>query len=131
MVMSFQAIFEKASGYAAAWSSNDPDAVAAHFARDGCAVVNGCPPIVGRTAIAQEYAAPFFRDLPGSSVLLHDFRLAGTHGLFTGMLVGTHPLTHNAVRILGWEEWTLDAHGHIATSNVWFDQAEYERQVLC
>ena len=126
--ISFNAALEKAARYAAAWSSNKPEQVAAHYAEGGSATLNAGEPIVGRTEIARDYAAPFFRDFPGSTVLMHDFRFAGTHGLFTGMLVGTHPKSGNPVRLLGWEEWTLDEHGLILASLVWFDQADYARQ---
>jgi nuclear transport factor 2 (NTF2) superfamily protein len=126
--ISFNAALEKAARYAAAWSSNDPEQVAAHYSEGGSATLNGGDPIVGRTEIARDYAAPFFRDFPGSTVLMHDFRLAGAHGLFTGMLVGTRPESGNPVRLLGWEEWTLDEHGLIMASLVWFDQADYTRQ---
>ena len=128
MGITFDAALEKAAGYAAAWSSNIPDQVASHYAKGGSATLNGGDPIVGRTEIARDYAEPFFRDFPLSTVLMHDFRLAGAHGLFTGMLVGTHPVSGNPVRLLGWEEWTLDEHGLILASLVWFDQADYERQ---
>ena len=97
--ITFDAALEKAARYAAAWSSNKPEQVAAHYAEGGSATLNAGEPIVGRTEIARDYAAPFFRDFPGSTVLMHDFRFAGTHGLFTGMLVGTHPESSNPVRL--------------------------------
>ena len=128
MGLSFDAALEKAARYAAAWSSNDPGQVAAHYAEGGSATLNAGEPIVGRSEIARDYATPFFRDFPESTVLMHDFRLAGAHGLFTGMLVGTHPKSGNPVRLLGWEEWTLDEQGQILASLVWFDQADYARQ---
>ena len=128
MAIAFDAALEKAARYAAAWSSNDPDQVAAHYAEGGSATLNAGEPIVGRKAIAREYAGPFFRDFPGSMVLMHDFRLSGVHGLFTGMLVGKLPPDGSPVRLLGWEEWTLDEQGLIAASLVWYDQAEHARQ---
>ena len=122
------AALEKAAAYAAAWTSNRPEDVAAHYAEDGRVVINDGQPIIGRAAIASDYAAPFFTDIPGSAVLLHDFRLAGSHALFTGMLVG-RAKGGGAVSLLGWEEWTLDASGLISQSLVWFNREEYERQV--
>lgn len=127
-MIDFDTAFEKAGEYAAAWTANSPEQVAAHYAEHGRAVLNGGEPIVGRDAIASEYAAPFFRDFPGSAVLLHDFRLAGPHGLFTGMLVGPARNGKQPVRLLGWEEWTLDDDGLIANSLVWFDAEDYARQ---
>ena len=127
-MIDFESALEKAAGYAAAWSSNRPEAVAAHYAEHGRAVLNGGEPIVGREAIARDYASPFFRDFPGSVVLMHDFRLAGPHGLFTGMLVGPARAGGERVRLLGWEEWTLGDDGLILDSMVWFDAEEYARQ---
>ncbi|NOD48884.1 MULTISPECIES: nuclear transport factor 2 family protein [Ruegeria] len=126
--MLFADALEKASSYAAAWSSNDPAQVAAHFAEDGAARLNSGAAIQGREAIASDYAAPFFRDFPGSSVLLHDFRLSGNHALFTGMLVGPGRRENSPVRLLGWEEWTLDDNGLIQLSLVWFDRDDHARQ---
>ena len=126
--MILNAALAKAAGYAAAWSSNNPDNVAGHFLKDATVRVNGGAPLTGREAIATQYAAPFFDNFPGCTVLMHDFRLAGSHALFTGMLVcGLE--TVQSVRLLGWEEWTLHDSGEIAQSLVWFDQKEHDRQV--
>ncbi|MFA3920927.1 nuclear transport factor 2 family protein [Ruegeria hyattellae] len=127
--MLFEAALEKAARYAAAWSSNEPEQVAGHFAQNGSAVLNAGAPIQGRADIAENYAAPFFRDFPNSNVLVHDFRLSGNHGLFTGMLVAPPYLGMPPVRLLGWEEWTLDDNGLIRASLVWFDHDEHARQV--
>ena len=118
----------KAAGYAAAWSSNNPENVAGHFLEEATVQINGGVPLAGREAIAQEYAAPFFDDFPGCTVLMHDFRLAGSHALFTGMLVCDLGFGQS-VRLLGWEEWTLHDSGEIVQSLVWFDQKEYDRQI--
>ena len=119
---------EKASSYAFAWSSNDPAQVAAHFAEDGVTRLNSGEDIQGRAAVASEYAAAFFRDFPNSSVLMHDFRLSGNHGLFTGMLVGPGRSGKAPIRLLGWEEWTLDDDGLIQLSLVWFDRDDHAEQ---
>ncbi len=126
--MLFADALVKASSYAAAWSSNDPEQVAAHYAEDGIARLNSGDAIQGRAAIASDYAAPFFRDFPDSSVLLHDFRLSGNHGLFTGMLVGPGKSGGSPIRLLGWEEWTLDDNGLIQLSLVWFDRDDHAKQ---
>jgi len=126
--MLFADALEKASSYAAAWSSNDPTQVAAHFAEDGVTRLNSGEAIQGRAAIASDYAAPFFRDFPSSSVLMHDFRMSGNHGLFTGMLVGSGRSGNVPIRLLGWEEWTLNGDGLIQLSLVWFDRDDHARQ---
>ena len=127
-MLSFETALEKASRYAAAWSSNDPSEVAEHYAEDGSATLNAGAPIEGRAAIARDYAAPFFRDFPDATVLMHDFRLSGRHGLFTGMLVAPERRGSASVRLLGWEEWKLDNDGLIRSSLVWFDQDDHVRQ---
>ncbi len=126
--MLFSGALEKASSYAVAWSSNDPAQVAAHFAENGAARLNSGKAIQGRGAIASDYATPFFREFPGSSVLLHDFRLSGNHTLFTGMLVGPGGREDSLVRPLGWEERTLDDNGLIQLSLVWFDRDDNAKQ---
>ena len=127
--MFFEAAIEKAAQYAAAWSSNNPEEVARHYAQNGSATLNAGAPIQGRDAIAAYYATPFFRDFPGATVLLHDFRLSGHHGLFTGMLVAPPDRGKPPVHLLGWEEWTLDEDGLILSSLVWFDREEHARQI--
>ena len=126
--MILNAALEKAAGYAAAWSSNSPANVAGHYSQEATVEINGSAALTGRKAIAQQYAAPFFRDFPACTVLMHDFRLAGSHALFTGMLVCDLG-ADRSVRLLGWEEWTLHENGQIVQSLVWFDQKEYDRQV--
>ena len=126
--MVLNAVLVKAADYAAAWSSNNPENVAGHFSEQATVQINGGAPLAGRKAIAHDYAAPFFDNFPGCIVLMHDFRQAGSHALFTGMLVCDLG-SGQSVRLLGWEEWTLHASGGIAQSLVWFDQKEYDRQV--
>ena len=58
-----------AQRYAEAWSSQDPESVAAFFAANGSLSVNDGPPAVGRTAIA-EVARGFIRDLPDIVVMM-------------------------------------------------------------
>lgn len=116
--MSFGILLEKAAQYAAAWSSNNPEEVAKHYAHNGPAILNAGEPIQGRTSIAEDYGAPFFRDFPDSTVLMHDFRLFGNHGLFTGMLVAPPYRGKSPVHLLGWEVSTLDDDGLILSSLV-------------
>lgn len=127
--MFVEAALEKATRYAAAWSSNNPEEVAGHYAQNGSAILNSGEPLLGRAAIAENYAAPFFRDFPDSSVLMHDFKLSGNHGLFTGMLVAPPLRGKPPVRLLGWEEWTLGDDGLIQSSLVLFDRDEHARQI--
>ncbi|MEX0301464.1 MAG: hypothetical protein AB3N24_03475 [Leisingera sp.] len=125
--MSFGILLEKAAQYAAAWSSNNPEEVAKRYAHNGPAILNAGEPIQGRTSNAEDYGAPFFRDFPDSTVLMHDFRLFGNHGLFTGMLVA--PPYRGSLRFTCW----VGKYRHLMTtasfSHLWFDREEHARQV--
>ncbi len=120
-----------AEDYTAAWCSMDPGRVAAHFAPDGSLTVNGGAPAVGRDAIAA-IAQGYYTDLPDMQVYLDDLVVEGDrieyHWTFTGTNTGPGG-TGNAVRVPGYEEWTIDDDGLIATSLGHYDVAEYARQL--
>ena len=120
-----------AERYAAAWCSQDPARVAAHYAPEGSLTINDGTPAVGRDAITAA-ALSFMTALPDIEVLLDDLvvRDGATefHWTFTGTNTGPGG-TGNAVRVSGFEEWTLSSDGLIADSQGHFDQAEYDRQL--
>ena len=120
-----------AQRYAAAWCSQDPARVAAHYAPEGSLTINDGTPAVGRHAITAA-ALSFMTALPDIEVLLDDLvvRDGATefHWTFTGTNTGPGG-TGNAVRVSGFEEWTLSSDGLIADSQGHFDQAEYARQL--
>jgi uncharacterized protein (TIGR02246 family) len=119
-----------ARSYTEAWCSGDAVKVAAHYAPDGSLTINGGTPSVGREAIA-EAAQSFMTAFPDMEVLMDDVR-SGERGIeYHWTLVGTNTGpdgTGKAVRISGYEEWTL-ADGLIQESQGHFDEAEYERQL--
>jgi uncharacterized protein (TIGR02246 family) len=121
---------EFARRYTEAWCSGNPERVAEHYAPDGSLTINGGTPSVGRAAIT-EAAQSFMTAFPDMEVLLDDLR-EGTDGIeYHWTLVGTNTGpggTGNAVRISGFEEWTI-ADGLIAESQGHYDEAEYERQL--
>jgi uncharacterized protein (TIGR02246 family) len=125
------AIRRFAEDYTAAWCSMDPDRVAAHFASRGSLAINGGAPAVGRDAIA-DTARGFYAALPDMQVFFDDLVIAGArieyHWTFTGTNTGPGG-TGNAVRVPGYEEWTIDAEGLIAVSSGHYDAAEYARQL--
>lgn len=105
--------------------------VAARFAADGSLAINGGPPAVGRDAITVT-AQGFYTALPDMQVSMVDLVIDGDrigyHWTFTG--TNTGPVgTGNAVRMVGYEEWTFDAEGLIAASSGHDDAAEYARQL--
>lgn len=120
-----------AASYAEAWSSQNPESVAAFFAEDGSLRVNDGLPAVGRAAIA-EVARGFMRDLPDMKVALDKIVADETGTFFRWTLTGTNSGpggTGKRVRISGYEEWQLDEEGLIGHSQGHMDSAEYARQV--
>ncbi len=120
-----------AEDYTAAWCSMDPVAVAAHYAPEGSLAVNGGTPAVGREALAA-VAAAYYRDLPDMQVFFRDLVVDGDriefHWTFTGTNTGPGG-TGNAVRVDGFESWTIDEEGLIAASIGSYDAEEYARQL--
>lgn len=120
-----------AESYTAAWCSMEPELVAAHFAPDGSLEINGGSPAVGRAAISAT-AEGFYTALPDMQVYFDDLVIDGEHVEFHWTFTGTNTGpggTGNAVRVVGFEEWTLDANGLIAASSGHYDAAEYARQL--
>ena len=118
---------EFAKRYAEAWCSQDPENVAAFYAKSGSISVNGGPPV----PIA-EVARGFMRDFPDIMVTFDKLENAPTgrefHWTFTGTNTGPGG-TGNRVRISGHELWKIDNDGLIGESKGHFDAAEYERQL--
>ena len=116
-----------AKRYAEAWCSQDPDKVAAFYAKSGSISVNGGSPV----PIA-EVARGFMRDFPDTVVTFDRLENtpAGTefHWTFTGTNTGPGG-TGNPVRIRGYELWKIDKDGLISESKGYFDAADYERQL--
>lgn len=117
--------------YAAAWSSQNPAKLASFYAESGSLTVNGGAPSIGRVAIAttaQRYMTAF----PDMVVKLDSVGEVGRHPVFHWTWTGTNTGpggTGKAVRISGYEEWTLDPAGLIAESKGHFDDGEYHRQL--
>jgi uncharacterized protein (TIGR02246 family) len=120
-----------AEDYTAAWCSMNPAAVAAHYAEDGSLAINGGTPAVGRDALTA-VAASFYEALPDMQVFFRDLVVDGDriefHWTFTGTNTGPGG-TGNAVRVDGFEAWTIDDDGLIAASIGSYDAEEYARQL--
>ena len=120
-----------ATSYTAAWCSQDPASVAAHYAEDGSLTINDGTPAVGRSAIT-ESARAFMTSLPDMVVAMDSLRVDGRAARYYWTLTGTNTGpggTGNAVHVSGFEEWTLDANDHIKRSLGHFDAVEYARQI--
>jgi hypothetical protein len=117
--------------YAAAWSSQDPASLASFYAENGTLTVNAGPPSAGRAAIT-ETARAYMTAFPDMVVKMTRMSRDGGHPVFHWLWTGTNTGpggTGKAVRITGYEKWTLDADGLIAVSMGHFDEAEYRRQL--
>jgi steroid delta-isomerase-like uncharacterized protein len=122
---------ELATRYAAAWSSQNPDSLAGFYAEDGSLTVNAGAPSVGRAAI-RATTEGFMTAFPDMVVVMDSVIAQGDGAVFHWTWTGTNTGpggTGRAVRISGYEEWTLDADGLIAESKGHYDEAEYRRQV--
>jgi hypothetical protein len=121
---------ELATRYAAAWSSHDPDSLAAFYDVRGYLKVNGVPS-VGRAAI-RTTAAGYMRAFPDMAVSMDSVVQRGSRTFFHWTWTGTNSGpggTGRAVHIRGYEEWTFGANGLIKQSLGHYDEAEYQRQV--
>jgi uncharacterized protein (TIGR02246 family) len=120
-----------ATRYAAAWCSQDAARVASFFAEDGSLTINGGEPSTGRAAItaaAQEFMTAF----PDMVVAMDGVEGDGDRAVFRWTLTGANTGpggSGRAVRISGYEEWTLGADGLVAASLGHFDEADYRRQL--
>ena len=122
---------DMATRYAAAWSSQDPAALASFYAADGVLTVNDGTPAVGRAAI-EATARAFMTAFPDMVVRLERLETEGDTVVFRWHWTGTNTGpggTGNPVDIHGYEEWTLNDDRQIVQSLGHYDDAEYQRQV--
>lgn len=121
-----------ATRYTAAWCSHDPAAVASFFSvKKGSLQINEGAPAVGREAITAA-AQAFMTAFPDLVVTMDDLSLDGHHAVYNWTLTGTNTGpggTGRAVRISGYEEWTLGSDDLISESLGHFDEADYNRQL--
>lgn len=120
-----------AERYTAAWCSHDAASVAACYAHDGSLTINDGPPSVGRAAITAA-AQAFMTDFPDLKVIMDGVSVDNNRVIYRWTLDGTNtgPGGSGAhVRISGYEEWQIGAHGLIARSLGHFDSADYQRQI--
>ncbi len=122
---------EFAKNYTAAWCSQQAGSVASFYAENGSLKINEGSPSIGPTAITAA-AQGFMTAFPDMVVGMDELSLDGSHVVYRWTLTGrnTGPGgTGKAVRISGYEEWTIGADGLIAESKGHFDEAEYQRQL--
>src|SRR5215471_18569739 len=113
MPMDASQLREFATRYTAAWCSRNAASVAAFFAEGGSLKINDGIPSVGRTAITA-VAQGFMTAFPDMVVTMDGISLDGDHAVYRWTLTGrnTGPGgAGKAVRISGYEEWTIGADG--------------------
>lgn len=129
--MNVDKLREFATQYTAAWCSQDAASVASFYAENGSLKINDGDPSVGREAITVA-AQDFMTTFPDMIVEMDDLSFEGDQAIFHWTLIGTNTGpggTGNAVRISGYEQWTIGADGLIAGSRGNFDEDEYQRQL--
>lgn len=119
---------QTAEGYTDAWNSGSAEAVADFYAPDGHIVINRGERWEGRAGVAR-MAAGFFADVPDLQLVCDDLRVAGDHVVYLWTFTGTHAASGNRLRVIGWEEWDVDADLRVKSSRGWYDAAGYARQV--
>lgn len=120
-----------ATRYTAAWCSQDAASVASFYSKNGSLRINAGEPSTGRDAITIA-AQGFMIAFPDMVVEMNDLSLEGDHIVYHWTLIGTNngpDGTGNAVRISGFEQWTIGADNLIAESRGNFDEVEYQRQL--
>jgi nuclear transport factor 2 (NTF2) superfamily protein len=117
-------IEQLARDYTEAWCSRDPARVASHYAPGGTIAINGGEP-AGVAEVAESFVAAF----PDIEVFQDDLVVVDDVVEYHWTFTGTSAETGKAVRIQGFEDWTIGADGLIAVSRGHYDQAEYERQL--
>lgn len=125
------ALHHFAKRYTAAWCSQDPESVAAHFAPSGSLSINDGNPAVGRAAIA-DVARSFMVAFPDLKVIMDRLIVNGDRFEYHWTLLGTNSIpggTGHRVRISGFEDWKIGQDGLIAESKGQYDSALYEYQL--
>ncbi len=120
-----------ATQYTAAWCSQNASSVASFFDINGSLTINDGEPSVGRNAITA-VAQGFMTAFPDLVIRMDGLNFEGEYVIYRWTLTGTNSGlggTGNAVRISGFEKWTMSPDGLIAESSGSYDAAEYERQL--
>jgi ketosteroid isomerase-like protein len=126
-----RAIWELAIRASTAWSSQDPEGVAACYEETASLTINNGVPATGRAALAAT-AASYMTAFPDLAVSLDDLHVAGDCAFWVWTLTGTNTGpggTGKAVRVSGIEVWRIGASGLVAESSGYYDAATYEHQL--
>jgi hypothetical protein len=114
-----------------AWSSQDPEGMAACYEESASLTINGGTPSTGRVELAAT-AKSYMTAFPDLSVSVDDLLVAGDSAFWVWTLTGTNTGpggTGKRVRVSGIEVWTIGRSGLVANSIGYYDAATYERQL--
>lgn len=114
-----------------AWSSQDPEGMAACYEETASLTINGGTPSTGRVELAAT-AASYMEAFPDLSVSVDHVLVAGNSAFWVWTLTGTNTGpggTGHRVRVSGIEVWTISSSGLVANSIGYYDAATYERQL--
>ena len=120
-----------ATRYTAAWCSQNAASVASFFSETGSLQINDGDSSIGRDAITIA-AQGFMTAFPDMVVEMNELTSEGDHVIYRWTLIGTNTGpdgTGNAVRINGYEQWTISVDNLIEESRGNFDEVEYWRQL--
>src|SRR5262245_2920167 len=109
--MTQQDLIDFGSRYAAAWSSQNPALLASFYAENGSLFVNDGQPSTGRPAVTAT-AQSFMTAFPDMLVKMIKMDHRGVHPVFHWLWTGTNTGpggTGKFIRMVGYEEWTMDA----------------------
>ena len=124
-------MWELALRLSKAWSSQDPQGMAACYEPNGQQSINNGPPAVGREALAK-VAASYMEAFPDLQVSLDQLLVAGNAAFWVWTLTGTNTGpggTGNAVCVSGIEVWEMGTSGLIDRARGYYDADTYQRQL--
>jgi hypothetical protein len=127
MTHDLERVREFARSYTDAWCSHDPAKVAAHYVPGGTIAING-----GEPTEITEVARSFIDAFPDIEVFMDDVVFKDDRVEYRWTFTGTNtgPAgTGKAVRISGFEEWTLGDDLLVVEAQGHYDQDEYDRQL--
>jgi hypothetical protein len=125
------ALWDLAARCSRAWSSQDPDGMAACYEESGWQSINAGPRAEGRAALAG-VAASYMEAFPDLQVSLDQLLTAGDSAFFVWTLTGTNTGiggTGKPVRVSGIEVWKMGSSGLIASSEGYYDADTYDDQL--
>ena len=113
--------------YAAAWTNQDPEVVAAFYTDNGKYSINDDAPAVGREGVAN-VARAYRAEIPDMQATMNKM-VPQPHGAeFHWTIAGTSA-AGKRIRLSGIEMLTFDDSGLITESKDIYDAAEFERQM--